>query len=107
MLLRSLFALVASPVLVFGASLKRINDFGANPTKLQMYLYVPDKLAPNPAVIAAVSEHRAPYNLRQDVDSSRSCIHAEDQLRGGTVVPSCPRMLIRMDSSSFTPAQSK
>ena len=36
------------------ASLQAVSDFGSNPTKIQMYIYVPDKLATKPAVIVAV-----------------------------------------------------
>lgn len=36
------------------ASLQRVNDFGANPTRINMFIYVPDKLAANPAIIVAV-----------------------------------------------------
>jgi len=39
----------------FGASLQAVSDFGSNPTRINMYIYVPDKLATNPAVIVAVS----------------------------------------------------
>jgi poly(hydroxyalkanoate) depolymerase family esterase len=36
------------------ASLTQITNFGANPSSLQMYLYVPDNVAPKPAVLVAV-----------------------------------------------------
>jgi acetylxylan esterase len=36
------------------ASLTEITGFGANPSNLQMYLYVPEKVAPKPAVLVAV-----------------------------------------------------
>jgi poly(hydroxyalkanoate) depolymerase family esterase len=36
------------------ATLTEITDFGANPSNLQMYLYVPDRVTPNPAVLVAV-----------------------------------------------------
>jgi len=31
-----------------------VNDFGPNPTKIEMYIYVPDKLASNPPIILAL-----------------------------------------------------
>jgi poly(3-hydroxybutyrate) depolymerase len=55
MLLRSALSFVASAGLAMSASLRQVTNFGANPTGLQMYLYVPDKLAASPAVIVAVS----------------------------------------------------
>lgn len=46
-----LFALASE---VFAASLQQVSSFGTNPTGIQMYIYVPDKLAMKPAVIVAV-----------------------------------------------------
>ncbi|MEV5547329.1 PHB depolymerase family esterase [Streptomyces sp. NPDC052309] len=36
------------------AALTRITDFGANPSNLEMYLYVPDSVTAHPAVLVAV-----------------------------------------------------
>jgi acetylxylan esterase len=36
------------------ASLQEVTGFGANPTNLRMHLYVPDRLAANPALLVAV-----------------------------------------------------
>jgi acetylxylan esterase len=36
------------------AKLEPVSSFGDNPTKLSMYIYVPDKLAANPPVIIVV-----------------------------------------------------
>ena len=36
------------------ASLVQVKDFGANPGNANMYIYVPDKVAANPAIIVAV-----------------------------------------------------
>ncbi|KAF9895278.1 hypothetical protein FE257_000181 [Aspergillus nanangensis] len=36
------------------ASLNRVLNFGANPGSIQMYIYVPDNLAPNPPIIVAL-----------------------------------------------------
>jgi hypothetical protein len=38
-----------------GAQLTKVPDFGPNPSNIEMFIYVPDKLAPNPPVILAVS----------------------------------------------------
>jgi len=37
-----------------GASLMPVTNFGSNPTNVGFYLYVPDRLEPNPAIIAAI-----------------------------------------------------
>ncbi|WP_328355902.1 hypothetical protein OG800_15690 [Streptomyces sp. NBC_00445] len=42
---------VASPAAA--AKLVDVTDFGANPTNLRMYLYVPDRLAARPPVLVA------------------------------------------------------
>lgn len=44
-------ALIASTA---NGALVRVNDFGSNPTNLQMNIYVPSKLAAKPAIILAV-----------------------------------------------------
>ncbi|KAI1671092.1 LpqC Poly depolymerase [Pyrenophora tritici-repentis] len=36
------------------AALTRVLEWGSNPTNLEMYIYVPDKLATNPAIILAL-----------------------------------------------------
>lgn len=36
------------------ASLTEVTNFGANPTNLRMHLYVPDRVAPRPAILVAV-----------------------------------------------------
>ena len=36
------------------AALTRVTGFGANPTNLGMYLYVPDNVAPKPALLVLV-----------------------------------------------------
>ncbi len=40
---------------ITAASLQQVSGFGTNPTKTQMYIYVPTKLATNPAIVVAVS----------------------------------------------------
>ncbi|KAK4239298.1 hypothetical protein C8A03DRAFT_14320 [Achaetomium macrosporum] len=47
----SLMALASS---AFGASLQQVTNFGKNPTSIQMFIYVPAKLAANPAIIVAL-----------------------------------------------------
>ncbi len=54
MMLQSLLKFAAFVGLASSASLKQVTSFGANPTGIQMYIYVPDKLAASPAVIVAV-----------------------------------------------------
>lgn len=44
--------LAASPV--SAATLNRVTDFGTNPTGLNMYVYVPDNVAPQPALLVLV-----------------------------------------------------
>ena len=54
MLFYSIFYFALLTGLASCASLTRVTEFGANPTELQMFLYVPDKVADNPAIIVAV-----------------------------------------------------
>jgi len=49
-----MFMLSAFAALGMTASLVKVNDFGANPTKINFYIYVPDKVAAKPAVIVAM-----------------------------------------------------
>lgn len=56
MLLSSIFtALTTTVSLAAAASLVQVRDWGANPTRINMYIFVPDKLAEKPAIIVAVS----------------------------------------------------
>lgn len=56
MLLKSSFGLaIMAAATCLGASLRPVLNFGNNPTRIQMNIYVPDKVAPNPAIIVAVS----------------------------------------------------
>ncbi|KAK3315423.1 feruloyl esterase B precursor, partial [Apodospora peruviana] len=54
MLLRNFLGLAAAATTGLCASLQQVTNFGTNPTKIYMYIYVPDKLATNPAVIVAM-----------------------------------------------------
>ncbi|WP_310740664.1 alpha/beta hydrolase family esterase, partial [Microbispora sp. H10885] len=62
--LRSLLAAASLPLVLVGmllaahpaaaATLTRITGFGTNPTNLNMYLYVPDRVAARPALLVLV-----------------------------------------------------
>jgi len=54
MLFKSLLVLASAAGTAFSASLQQVSSFGTNPTKINMYIYVPDKVATKPAVIVAV-----------------------------------------------------
>ncbi|OBT99580.1 hypothetical protein VE01_02934 [Pseudogymnoascus verrucosus] len=54
MVLLSLSLLSAGLAFANAASLTQVTDFGYNPTNAEMYIYVPDKLPANPAVILGV-----------------------------------------------------
>ncbi|KAA8911563.1 acetyl xylan esterase [Sphaerosporella brunnea] len=47
-------ALAALSTTVFGASLQQVTNFGTNPTGAGMYIYVPDSLPTNPAILVAI-----------------------------------------------------
>lgn len=53
---RSILRLLALAALGFCANLGQVNNFGDNPTLIDMYIYVPDQLAASPPVIVAVSK---------------------------------------------------
>ncbi|MCX4557541.1 PHB depolymerase family esterase [Streptomyces phaeochromogenes] len=44
----------AAPIVAPAAALTEVTGFGTNPSNLQMYLYVPDSVTANPAVVVAV-----------------------------------------------------
>ncbi|GIH57002.1 hypothetical protein Mro02_39160 [Microbispora rosea subsp. aerata] len=62
--LRAILAAVALPLMIVGtflvarpadaASLTRVTGFGNNPTNLNMYIYVPDRVAARPALLVLV-----------------------------------------------------
>jgi len=54
MQLKSLLGLAALAETAFGASLQQVQNWGTNPSRIQMYIYVPDKLATKPAIIVAL-----------------------------------------------------
>ncbi|TLD20325.1 hypothetical protein PspLS_08743 [Pyricularia sp. CBS 133598] len=47
-------ALLALSGLASAASLQRVNNFGNNPANVKMFIYVPDRVATNPAIVVAV-----------------------------------------------------
>lgn len=100
-MLRSLFALVTSAGLALGASLQQVTNFGENPTGLQMYLYVPDKVAEKPAIIVAVSNKSKRF-LQIYINPSRSYTRAAAPRRPGILEPSYPHTRIRTVSFSST-----
>lgn len=63
MLLSSLFGLAASAGMAAAAQLQQIQNFGANPSRIQMFLYVPDRVAANPPIIVGL--HPCGGNARQ------------------------------------------
>jgi hypothetical protein len=52
---RATLAFAFGAVLASAATLTQVQNFGANPSGIQMHLYVPDKVATNPGLIVAVS----------------------------------------------------
>ncbi len=58
MFFQTALGLVATAATCLGASLTQVTNFGNNPTKINMYIYVPAKIAANPAIIVSV---RAPH----------------------------------------------
>jgi acetylxylan esterase len=55
MLLQFFLGLLAVAGTGFSAKLEKVAEFGENPSKINMYIYVPDKVAEKPAIIVAVS----------------------------------------------------
>lgn len=53
-LLKSFLLLVSGLTAINAASLTQVTNFGDNPGSVQMYIYVPQSLSPNPAIIVAV-----------------------------------------------------
>lgn len=105
MLFRSMFVLAASAAVASCASLEQVTNFGANPTDIQMFIYVPDEVVTSPAVIVAVSLNTTRLAW-QDLLLTlyASCIPVEETRASGFPEPSCRRTLTRTDSSLSTPA---
>lgn len=51
----SIFTVLATAAMAYAAQLQQVTNWGDNPTNIQMFIYVPDRVAANPAVIVAVS----------------------------------------------------
>lgn len=54
MLLQTFFGLAATATTCLAASLQQVSNFGNNPTRIQMHIYVPDRVATKPPIIVAV-----------------------------------------------------
>lgn len=75
MMFTNVLGLVATATVGMAASLQQVSSWGANPTKIQMYIYVPDKLAASPPVVVAVSPpfpRQCPPLRAQRTDSPHS-----------------------------------
>jgi poly(hydroxyalkanoate) depolymerase family esterase len=53
LVLASALMVLMAPKAAHAAQLRQITSFGNNPGNLQMYLYVPDNVPPNPAIVVA------------------------------------------------------
>jgi hypothetical protein len=104
----SIFVLATCVALGFCASLQAVASFGTNPTNIQMYIYVPDKLATKPAIIVAVSKTNQD-SLRVSTTShfpanfNHSCTPVVEPVRSGMLVPSSHHTPIRTALFSSTP----
>lgn len=104
----SLFVLATFVALSFCATLQSVANFGTNPTKIQMYIYVPDKLATKPAIIVAVSEPTKDHCLLSIfaiplANVCLSCTPVAEAVQSGTLVPSSHRTPTRTALFSSTP----
>ncbi|KAI1809302.1 putative acetyl xylan esterase [Poronia punctata] len=54
LLRKSLTAALAFGGMVMASSLERVNNFGENDSHTKMYIYVPDRVVPNPAIVVAM-----------------------------------------------------
>jgi len=75
MLPRALFGLAATAAMALGASLRQVTNFGINPTRINMHIYVPDRLAAKPAIIVAL--HPCGGNAQQFFSGTRLPSHAD------------------------------
>ncbi|KAK7992178.1 alpha/beta-hydrolase [Apiospora saccharicola] len=90
MLLRSLFAAALAATTTMAASLQAVTGFGTNPSQIQMYIYVPDKLATKPAVVVAL--HPCGGSGQQWFSGTRPTVQYADQLGFILIYPSTPHM---------------
>jgi poly(hydroxyalkanoate) depolymerase family esterase len=49
----SALMVLMAPKAAYAAQLQQVTNFGNNPGNLEMYVYVPDNVAPNPAIVVA------------------------------------------------------
>lgn len=57
----------------YAASLQQVTNFGANPSRALMYIYVPDKLAPNPPILVAVRLVSHTFASHANVSQMHGC----------------------------------
>jgi poly(3-hydroxybutyrate) depolymerase len=90
LLLESVLKLAAFAGLASSASLKQVTSFGSNPTGVQMFIYVPDKLAASPAVIVAVSQQHGTSFSHENTNTIQlhPCGGSAQQWYSGTKLPS-------------------
>jgi hypothetical protein len=109
MFLRTFLGLAATATTGLGASLQQVNSFGDNPTNIQMFIYVPDTVAPNPAIIVAVSKRTpTPTTVPRRADkrnAPNSSTPAAAVDSSGSAGPSSPRTPTATASSWCTPAR--
>lgn len=72
------------------ASLQQVTDFGPNPSGLNMYVYVPDDVDPNPALLVAVHycSGSAPAYFS---GAAQEFVHAADEQGFVILFPEAPR----------------
>ena len=76
-MLRSLFLSALAATTALCASLQQVSNFGQNPSGIQMYIYVPDRLASNPAVVVSVRKFRSRGEGAKVANTrTRSCTRA-------------------------------
>lgn len=62
----SVFSIAATTASVaVAAELRQVSDFGENPTNIEMYEYVPDTLADQPAIVVNVSQPDHLFHVSQ------------------------------------------
>jgi len=108
MMFTNVLGLVATATVGLGASLQQVSSWGANPTKIQMFIYVPDKLAASPPVVVAVSAPfpaSAPSELSGLTAPHSSTPAVAAGAGGSREPPAWPRSPTSRASSSSTPAR--
>lgn len=85
--MKSFLAFAACASTALGASLQSVSGWGSNPTNIQMSIYVPDRLAANPAIIVAL--HGCGGNAQQMFGMTKLPSYA-DQYGYIMIYPSTP-----------------